>query len=68
MARLAGMYVLDEQAFDDVYGPQERAAIAEVVDMLCDVMVTIEDAVVEAAEMTGHSRDEVAEAWDTATG
>lgn len=28
------MYVLDEQAFDDVYDPQERAAIAEVVDIV----------------------------------
>jgi phosphoglycerate dehydrogenase-like enzyme len=34
VARLAGIYALDEQAFDDVYGPQERAAIAEVVDIV----------------------------------
>lgn len=47
---------------------EDRAAIAEVVDMLCDVEVTIEAAIVEAAAMSGKSRDEVAEAWDTATG
>ena len=34
MPRLKGLYILDEEIFDLVYGPEHRAAIARHVDMI----------------------------------
>lgn len=46
---------------------QQHIEIVAAVDAICDTQLTgCEEAIQEVAESTGLSRDEVAQAWDTA--